>query len=54
MRIPANATGHLARKLATLENKYDAQFKAVFDAVRQLMAPPAMKRRGIGFIHDEE
>ena len=30
----------LARKLAELERKYDSQFKAVFDAIRQLMAPP--------------
>jgi hypothetical protein len=30
----------LARKLADLEGKYDSQFKAVFDAIRQLMAPP--------------
>src|SRR5207247_2546051 len=30
----------LARKLADLERKYDSQFKAVFDAIRQLMAPP--------------
>ena len=29
----------LARKLETLERKYDAQFKIVFDAIRQLMAP---------------
>ncbi len=29
-----------ARKLADLEKKYDAQFKAVFDAIRQLMTPP--------------
>ncbi len=39
----------LARKLDTLEKKYDAQFKVVFDAIRQLMAPPAPKRRPIGF-----
>jgi hypothetical protein len=39
----------LARKLAVLENKYDAQFKAVFDAIRQLMAPPEKKGRSIGF-----
>lgn len=45
----------LARKLATLENKYDAQFKVVFDAIRQLMAPPPTpKRRGIGFILDDK
>ena len=40
----------LARKLAALEKKYDAHFKVVFDAIRQLMAPPepGAKRR-IGF-----
>jgi hypothetical protein len=45
----------LARKLATLERKYDAQFKVVFDAIRQLMAPakPPPKRR-IGFVAEEE
>jgi hypothetical protein len=30
----------LARKLAALEKKYDAQFKIVFDAIRELMARP--------------
>src|SRR2546425_257601 len=41
----------LARKLAALEKRYDAQFKAVFDAIRQLMAPPEPKlRRSIGFV----
>jgi hypothetical protein len=39
----------LARKLDALDKKYDAQFKAVFDAIRQLMAPPEPKRRQIGF-----
>jgi hypothetical protein len=39
----------LARKLATLENKYDAQFKVVFDAIRKLMIPPEPKRQPIGF-----
>jgi len=39
----------LARKLEALEKKYDAQFKVVFDAIRQLMAPPAQKRTPIGF-----
>jgi len=43
----------LARKLAVLEKKYDAQFKVVFDAIRQLMEPPPVKRRSIGF-HTEE
>jgi hypothetical protein len=43
----------LARKLEALEKKYDAQFKVVFDAIRQLMAPPEPKRRRIGFHRDE-
>lgn len=30
----------LSRKLAALESKYDAQFKVVFDAIRELMKPP--------------
>jgi phage regulator Rha-like protein len=39
----------LARKLDALEKRYDAQFKAVFDTIRQLMAPPEPKRGQIGF-----
>ena len=40
----------LARKLDALEKKYDAQFKAVFDALRELMNPPQPgERRRIGF-----
>ena len=44
----------LARKLEALEKRYDAQFKAVFDAIRELMAPPEPpKKRRIGFITDD-
>jgi hypothetical protein len=40
----------LARKLATLERKYDAQFRVVFDAIKELMTPPEpRKKRPIGF-----
>jgi hypothetical protein len=39
----------LARKLATLEKKYDSQFRLVFDAIRELMTPPAKPKRRIGF-----
>jgi hypothetical protein len=39
----------LARKLDALEKRYDSQFKQVFDAIHQLMAPPESKRRPIGF-----
>jgi phage regulator Rha-like protein len=45
----------LARKLDALERKYDRQFKVVFDAIRELMNPPAPKpRRRIGFGSVEE
>jgi hypothetical protein len=43
------SNAELARKLAALENKYDAQFKVVFDAIRELMLPPAPSKRQIGF-----
>jgi len=39
----------LARKLEELEKKYDAQFRVVFDAIRQLMTPPDPPRKQIGF-----
>jgi len=40
---------NLARKLEDLERRYDAQFKVVFDAIRQLMLPSAPKARRAGF-----
>jgi len=39
----------LARRLDALEKKYDVQFKVVFDAIRELMAPSEPKRRPVGF-----
>jgi len=40
----------LARKLLALENKYDAQFRVVFDAIRELMeGPPPPPKPRIGF-----
>lgn len=39
----------LARKLNKLENKYDRQFRVVFDAIRELMTPPPAKLKPIGF-----
>jgi len=38
-----------ARRLQELENKYDRQFKVVFDAIRHLMATPVRDRKEIGF-----
>ena len=43
----------LALRLDQLEQKYDAQFRVVFDAIRQLMTPPEPKKRKIGFIVKE-
>jgi len=43
----------LAAKLEAMEKKYDAQFKVVFDAIRQLMLPPEPKKRKIGFLVKE-
>ena len=43
----------LARKLDALEKKYDAQFKVVFEAIRELMRPPEPKKRPIGFLVEE-
>jgi hypothetical protein len=41
----------LTRRLDALESKYDGQFRVVFDAIRELMAPPApVPRRRIGFV----
>jgi ORF6N domain-containing protein len=40
----------LARKLLALENKYDTQFRVVFDAIRELMeGPPPPPKPRIGF-----
>ena len=40
----------LANKLQMLESKYDAQFKVGFDAIPQLVSPPAPNKRKIGFL----
>jgi hypothetical protein len=44
----------LALRLDDLETKYDSQFRVVFDAIRQLMAPPVPPRRPIGFTPPED
>src|SRR5881398_3706167 len=52
VRLRELIAGHqdLARKLAEIEKKYDAQFKVVFDAIRNLMKPPVPTiRKQIGF-----
>jgi hypothetical protein len=53
LRQMLQTNAELARKLAALEAKYDAQFKVVFDAIRELMATPRPQRRSIGFRVEE-
>ncbi len=44
------SNAELAQKIANLESKYDHNFRIVFDAIRELMAPPQTKRKPqIGF-----
>ncbi|MGD9719892.1 MAG: ORF6N domain-containing protein [Pirellulales bacterium] len=50
LREMLSSHAELARRLNELEMKYDSQFRAVFDAIRQLMIPPATgPKRRIGF-----
>ena len=55
LRSMLESNKELAQKLAKLEQKYDTQFKAVFEAIRELMSPPPLpsKKRRIGFVQDD-
>jgi len=44
----------LARKLNEMEKKYNAQFKIVFNAIRELMTPPEKHKRKIGFLREKK
>lgn len=48
------SNAELARKLEVLEKKYDAQFKVVFDAIRQLMSPAEPRKSKIGFGREKD
>ena len=37
----------LARRIDEREGRYDQQFRSVFDAIRQVMSPPAIKKNPI-------
>ncbi len=54
MRQMLSSYADLAEKLEKLEKKYDARFRAVFDAIRELMKPPEAKTRPIGFRVEEK
>jgi hypothetical protein len=49
LRKMLSSHADLARKLEALEKKYDAQFKVVFDSIRQLMTQADIPRKKIGF-----
>jgi len=52
LRQMLQANADLARRLDALEQKYDAKFKIVFDAIRALALPPTRPTRRIGFDTD--
>ena len=54
LRQMLQANADLAKKLVALEKKYDAKFRVVFDAIRELMEPPVKEKRRIGFRRDPE
>jgi ORF6N domain len=54
MRRLLASHARLEKKLAELEEKYDGQFAMVFEALKQLMAPPELKRKRIGFRREED
>jgi len=50
LRAMLMSNADLARKLLALENKYDGQFRIVFEAIRELMeGPPPPQKPRIGF-----
>jgi hypothetical protein len=50
LRQLLSTNAELARKLVDLEKNYDRKFRIVFDAIRELMAPPEPEtKRPIGF-----
>lgn len=53
LREMISSNKELAKKLLELEKKYDMQFKAVFDAIRELMKHPVPKEKRVGFIVKE-
>ncbi len=54
LRQLINSHEELGRKFKALEQKYDSQFRVVFDAIREIMSPevPPRKRK-IGFGREE-
>jgi hypothetical protein len=49
LRRVLQSNAQLLEKINALARKYDARFVAVFQAIRELMMPPAAPKRQIGF-----
>lgn len=49
MRELATSNRAIAKRIDELEQKYDAQFRVVFDAIREMIEKPAKTFRRIGF-----
>lgn len=49
LRQMLESNTQLSKRLDELERKYDGKFRAVFEAIRELMASPAPVTRRIGF-----
>jgi hypothetical protein len=53
LRDALTAHKDLVRRLDQLEAKCDRQFRAVFDAIRELVRPPEPHKRRIGFVQSD-
>lgn len=52
LRQLLSSHAELIRRLDDMEKKYDDQFRVVFEAIRELMAPPSEpEKKPIGFSH---
>lgn len=40
----------ILNKVEAMENRYDKQFKMVFDAIKAMLQPPEKPNKGIGFL----
>ena len=49
LRLLLASHAELTKRVETLEKKYDRRFRVVFEAIKQLMAPPGKPGRRIGF-----
>lgn len=52
LRRLMDSNADLARKIESLEKKYDEKFATVFAAIKQLIAPPTPAKKRIGFHPD--